>query len=74
MYIRSQNKSFLGKVEVVNIHQTKSSKMWQINGIIGHDNFFLGEYQDEERAKRVIEDIQAHIVNYDRFVYNMPKE
>ena len=74
MYIRSQNKIFLGKVEAVNIHQTISSKMWQINGIIGHDNFFLGEYQDEERAKRVVDDIQAHIVNYDRFVYNMPKE
>ena len=76
LYIRSQNGTFIGKLDFVSIENQPESmnrKFAVIGGVAG-DRYFLGDYETKERVKKVIDDMQAHIVNYDRFVYNMPKE
>lgn len=71
MYIRSQCGFTLGRFDVIQAEHDEQGV--EILGYSGEHDYWLGHYP-EERARKVIEDIQAHIVNYDRFVYNMPKE
>ena len=82
LWIRSQNKLSLTKVNSVVIDFNDQKKLVanyiQFNG--DEDYTSLGEYDTEERALEVLDEIQCHLVNINDsrdsyfYVYEMPKE
>ena len=77
MWIRSQNKEMLAKVDVLYIEKGKEYSDIKDGYDIVDDKYRYGRYKTIERAKEVLSDIQKYInsdimINLD--VYEMPKE
>lgn len=58
MYVRSQNKRFLGDVTVFRVLGMDNNQIWTGND---EDECCLGVYASEERALEVIDTIQDHL-------------
>lgn len=55
MYVRSQNRKFLGKVNQVYICGTNDDQIWSDEGTC------LGVYLDKDRALEIIDMMQDHL-------------
>ena len=75
MWIRSQNKEVLANIKAFNIIKNKE-KFW----IIGYlnsvsDNFiYLGKYKTEEKAMKVLDELQCRIARSESGVFQMPED
>lgn len=84
LWIRSQPKGWLGKVE--NLRKMRTAEGWNI---IANDNTYIGTYNTKERALEVLDDIQNMLrffkaegftgeglisIENNLAIYQMPKE
>ena len=77
MWIRSQNKEVLAKVDVLYVEKGKNFSNVEDGYDISDDKRRYGRYKTKERALEVLSDIKKYInsdvmMNLD--VYEMPKE
>ena len=68
LWIRSQSKLSLIKVNSITIEQQKDNVFFITSG-----EWRLGTYNTEKRALEVLDEIQ-HFIDYENIIYEMPKE
>lgn len=75
MWIRSQNKKVLGNYDSIAVLGN------EIRGYIFNDRDILGEYETEERATEVLDEIQTNLKNVlcnsffpYSFIFEMPEK
>lgn len=71
LWIRSQNKSILTKVNSIT---SSGYETWVIKGWIENEAIDLGKYDTEKRALEVLDEIAMYLVNANIIVYDMPAE
>lgn len=74
MWIRSQDKTILVKIESIYIDNLDTSK--KIWGIKDSSKYNLGEYKTKKRALEILELVQNHIetLDYNKMLINQPEE
>lgn len=69
MWIRSQDRKALLNVNQVLISPSVDGSIYYINDSLGEESNVLGVYSTEEKAKKVLDEIQEAIE--DKFYYNI---
>lgn len=67
MWIRSQDRRALLNVNQVLISPSVDGSIYYINDSLGEESNVLGVYSTEEKAKKVLDEIQTCIITEHRF-------
>lgn len=70
MWIRSQDRKALLNVNQVLISPSVDGSIYYINDSLGEESNVLGVYSTEEKALKVLDDIQTHLKFERRFISN----
>ncbi len=74
LWIRSQDKDILVKVDSLLIDDNNNDIYTQCWVGVNLETYTLGKYKSKERALEVLDEIQEKILKIEECVYEMPKE
>lgn len=74
LWIRSQNKRCLIKVQSLIIEKNEAGNRWILVNYFGESETYLGIYNTEERAVEILDNIEHWMTQRNELIYEMPEK